>query len=262
MGEPNEQLRRAMAMAHIDTEAVAEKVGVDPKTVRRWLGGRQPHARHRWAVAELLAAKDEELWPGANVSAVGGMSVTGEILAAYAHRADVPLSVWANLLDRATERIDLLAYAALFFPEQHPRLAEILREKTQDGCEVRILLGDPDCMQVAELDKEEGFDGTFIARVRTSILLFREQLTGIEGIDIRYHSTPLYNSIYRYDDEMLVNPHLYGNHAYQSPVYHLRHAATDGLFDNYARSLERVWESAAREPTTDRAEGRADEQAH
>ena len=45
----NERLRTAMAKARVDIEAVTNKTGVDPKTVQRWLDGRVPHARHRWA---------------------------------------------------------------------------------------------------------------------------------------------------------------------------------------------------------------------
>jgi hypothetical protein len=33
---------------------------------------------------------------------------------------------------------------------------------------------------------------------------------------------PLYNAIYRFDDEMLVTPYLYRLHGYQHPLLHLR----------------------------------------
>ena len=35
----------------VDIEAVSSKTGVDPKTVQRWLDGRVPYARHRWAIS-------------------------------------------------------------------------------------------------------------------------------------------------------------------------------------------------------------------
>ena len=50
----NERLRGAILQARLSIDQVAEHTGVDPKTVTRWLGGRVPHPRHRFAVAALL----------------------------------------------------------------------------------------------------------------------------------------------------------------------------------------------------------------
>ena len=50
----NTRLRTAMRTARVDMDTVARSIGVDPRTVQRWLNGRVPHARHRWAVAKLL----------------------------------------------------------------------------------------------------------------------------------------------------------------------------------------------------------------
>jgi hypothetical protein len=60
---------------------------------------------------------------------------------------------------------------------------------------------------------------------------------------IRLHDTPLYNSIYRFDDDMLINTHVYGILAAYTPVLHLRRV--DGAyFGTYLESFERVWGSA------------------
>ncbi|MFF3270165.1 hypothetical protein ACFYWU_04390 [Streptomyces chrestomyceticus] len=53
----------------------------------------------------------------------------------------------------------------------------------------------------------------------------------------------MYNSIYRFDDEMIVNVHAYGVLAAFTPVMHLRRI--DGsYFSTYVESYERVWASA------------------
>lgn len=53
----------------------------------------------------------------------------------------------------------------------------------------------------------------------------------------------MYNSIYRFDDEMLVNTHVYGILAAYTPVIRLRRI--DGsYFNTYVESFERVWASA------------------
>ncbi|WP_243725471.1 hypothetical protein [Actinomadura rubrisoli] len=62
-------------------------------------------------------------------------------------------------------------------------------------------------------------------------------------VDIRLHDTPLYNSIYRFDDEMIVNSHVYGILAAYTPTMRIRRV--DGVyFNTYLESFERVWASA------------------
>jgi hypothetical protein len=54
------------------------------------------------------------------------------------------------------------------------------------------------------------------------------------------HSTTLYNSIFWFDDDTLVNTHVYGVPAHFAPVLHLRHPSSGTLFQTYARSSDRV----------------------
>lgn len=233
----NEPLRKAMADARVTIEALGRAVGVHPKTVQRWLGGRTPHPRHRWAIADLLGIREEALWPNLKPGAIGSMTGTSEILAAYAHRAEVPSHVWHDLFDQAKTQIDLLGYAMLFLPEANPRLVDQLKEKAAGGSTIRIALADPDSQAVADRDQEEGLGGAIPARIRTTLHHF----TDLEGISIRLHATRMYNSLFRFDEEMLVTPHLYGQPGYASPVLHLRRIGPHGIFDNFAFHFERVW---------------------
>jgi hypothetical protein len=127
----NDRLRAAMQAAHLDIEDVARAVEVDPKTVQRWLAGRIPRPRHRWALVDLLGEQEELLWLRDGRSAVAA-SQTAEIVAAYAHRVDAPLTLWFRLLFRSRQQIDLLGYAMLFFPEQHPHFAGAHRGAVRD----------------------------------------------------------------------------------------------------------------------------------
>jgi hypothetical protein len=79
------------------------------------------------------------------------------------------------------------------------------------------------------------------ARVRLS-LAYLDEAIGCHGVELRLHTTTLYNSIYRFGSDMLVNAHAYGSPAAQSPVLHLRHLAGGWLFNHYLASFERVWE--------------------
>jgi len=96
----NERLRTAMGNARIDIDQIAEATKVDPKTVQRWLAGRVPHPRHRWKVSELVGQEEAYLWPTARSDVAPGAPATTEVVTAYAHRADIPASVWNDLTAR------------------------------------------------------------------------------------------------------------------------------------------------------------------
>ena len=62
----NEPLRRALLRARLREDDIAARLGVDPKTVRRWLTGRVPYPHNRAAIAELVGADEADLWPDAS----------------------------------------------------------------------------------------------------------------------------------------------------------------------------------------------------
>lgn len=153
----NERLRTAMAKARVDIGAVSRKTGVDPKTVQRWLGGRVPHAKHRWAVSELLGEEETYFWPETISARRSTESSKAELVDLYPFRSAVPVSLWWDLLNRAEQEIDVLVYAANFLHEQHPALNDLLIRKAAAGCKIRIALGDPDSEAVRARGAEEHF---------------------------------------------------------------------------------------------------------
>jgi hypothetical protein len=54
----------------------------------------------------------------------------------------------------------------------------------------------------------------------------------------------LYNSIFRGDDQVLVNTHVYGLAGAYAPAWHLRRVAGGEIVSTYLDSFEKVWESA------------------
>jgi len=243
----NERLRVAMASRNLEVEALARHVGVDPKTVQRWLTGRVPHPRHRWKACDALNRTEEELWPEVALANASGLTSMSEIVTAYTHRADAPIQLWSNLIDRASTTIDLLGYAMLFLPEQFPDLEDMLDKKCKSGLRVRILAADPMCEEVAARDRLEDLRGTLPGRIRTTLGHF-EPLLSNPGIEVRLHTVPLYNAVYRFDDQMIVTPYLYKLHGFQHPLLQLRRRGSAGIFEAYARQFEAVWAefSAAR----------------
>ena len=239
--EPNNRLRGAMLAARITIEGITEATGVDPKTVQRWLNGRVPHARHRWAVATLLGEDEAEIWPNAGRTR-RQVGVKPEVVAAYGRRDDLGPAAWEDLLLAARSRVDILGYALYFLTEQQPDLVEMLLSRPS-GCEVRILIADPNCVQVRHRDEEPGSPGVLAARIR-STLHFLHALGPHPGIEIRHHDAPAYNSVFRFDDQMLVTPHLYGTPGASSPLLHLRNLGPDGLFASFLGHFESLWAHA------------------
>ena len=47
------------------------------------------------------------------------------------------------------------------------------------------------------------------AKIRKALALY-QSVAGAENVEIRLHQTVLYNSIYRADDQLIVNQHAYG----------------------------------------------------
>jgi transcriptional regulator with XRE-family HTH domain len=234
----NEPLRRALLRARLREDDVAARLGVDPKTVRRWLNGRIPYPHNRAAIAVLVGADEAELWPDA-----GGLlavrSRPEELGTVYPHRWAVPREVWVRLFGSAEREIDILAYSALFLAEDAGVL-RILMDKGRAGVTVRIALGNPDGPYAAQRG-EEGIGDAMPAKIRNALMLYRP-LGTVQNIEIRLHRAVLYNAIYRADDQLLVNQHAYGIPAAQAPVFCLSDSGGDEMAALYLDSFERVWD--------------------
>jgi len=245
---PNERLRAALLERGLTPAALGETLGVDHKTVERWIAGRVPYRKHRYEVASRLRMDEAYLWPDALSREQVAAASDSEVLAVYPHRSDVPRDTWGRLFDSAEREIGVLVYSGLFLAEDSG-IQKILAAKASTGVRVRILLGDPASPQVAERGVDEGVDDAMAAKIRNALMLYRP-LVGTEGVEFRFHATILYNSIYRGDDQLLVNTHIYGLTAARAPVWHLRKIAGGEITAMYLESFERVWETAVPLPGT------------
>ena len=149
----------------------------------------------------------------------------------------------SRLFGSAEREIAILAYSALFLAED-AGILRILADKGRAGVIVRIALGDPDGPNVHERGEEEGIGDAMPAKIRNALTLYRP-LGAVENIEIRLHRTVLYNSIYRADDQLLVNQHTYGIPAAQAPVFCLSDIGAARWPVLYLDSFERVWASSA-----------------
>lgn len=238
----NERLRAAIVEKGLTALALASDLGVDIKTVERWVNGRVPYRRYRYAVSARLGVEEGYLWPDALTKDQVTAASASEVIAVYPHRSEVPRDTWRRLFESAEEEIGVLVYAGLFLAED-AGLHRIIRKKAKAGARVRFLIGDQDDSHVAERGEQEGLGDAMAAKIRNALVFYRP-LSEVEGVEFRLHRTVLYNSIYRADDQVLVNSHVYGVTAPHAPVWHLRKVAGGEFASIYLESFERVWDTA------------------
>ena len=152
----NHRLRNAMAAAELTNARLAEQVGVDTKSVERWVTqGRQPHPTTRGRVARVLGFEETYLWPALLTSSRGLGASQSELVQLWPTRNEVPADVWRTLISRAERRMEILVYAGGFLVETF-QLVDLMRAKSELGAEVRILIGDASCEAVRARGAEEG----------------------------------------------------------------------------------------------------------
>jgi hypothetical protein len=236
----NERLRVALARDRWTMSGFADALRVDPKTVERWITkDRMPHRNTAIPVAKLLKEDPSYLWPD-----FGRRVVTeethGEVITVYTERSSVPNSLWLSLLRSATDSVDILVYAGLHLPEANPSWPQEIVKKCEESVKVRIAFGDPESPQVRARGDEEGVGAGLASRINYALAWHRPILDS-PNLHIAFHSTVLYNSLLRFDDQMLVNPHIYGMPAFRAPIIHLRRMPDCPLFETYVESFERIW---------------------
>lgn len=240
----NEALRHAMDAAHLTDDKLAAEVGVDVKTITRWKAdpGRVPHARHRWAAADALGVEESVLWPDAMKQTIK-TGVDREVVAVYSRRADCPTSVWRRALTSATSDITFAGYTNYFLWLQHPTLNDVLRRKAAQGAQVRFLLGDPDSDVTRSREEVEGAPLTVSVRIRSSLAEL-EALRDVAGIEARFCDAHIAMSVFLFDRDAMVTPHLATQVGHDSPMMHLRRRQDDGLYDRFAAHVGALWSQA------------------
>ncbi|MGW6278425.1 XRE family transcriptional regulator [Kribbella sp. NPDC055071] len=193
------------------------------------------------ALTRALGVDEERLWPELAIS--GGMRRRpAELAGVYARRGAIAREEWASVFDGAQTEIGILTYSALFLLED-PRIQDLLAAKTSQGVRIRIALGTPDSTKVVQRGTEELRDEVLADRIRAALGLLGHLPDG-KDLEVRLHDAVLYNSIYRSDEQLLVNQHAYGIPVVDSPVFHFNRAERHEMFDEYVASFETIWSAA------------------
>jgi transcriptional regulator with XRE-family HTH domain len=224
----NEMLRGALLKAQISEEDVAACLEVDPKTVRRWLEGRIPYLRHRWALASMLGLDESDLWPEASTV----RKRPDELRAVYPNRDAVSNELWVSFFASAIREIDILADSGAFLVED-PRIVATLHDRAQAAVQTRICVRDRDT-----LGSHDAATGSRDALAPYGRLRDRG------SVEIRLHRIILSNTLYRVDDELLIGQRAFGVPDRQTPLLYLHKTDESDIFETYIASYDRIWVSA------------------
>lgn len=255
----NTALRSAMQSAKMSPRQLAVKIGVSGKTVERWVADAEliPHARNREDVSSVLGVDQEMLWP----KSVKDRLKAGddrEIMRSYPYRSACPSTVWGELIEKAAGELFFAGYTNYFVWLDQPQFVSTLRQKLDAGCRVRFLLGDPDAEATRNRERVEDVALSVSTRIRITL----EHLGKVgphEGLEARFSAPDdaanhVSLSVFRFDNDALVTPHLARLVGHDSPLLHLRKSGTGGMFDRFAEHAEELWSRGI--PTDPSSNGR------
>lgn len=191
-----------------------------------------------------LGESEEMLWPKV-VRAAVKTGPDREVLAVYPYRSACPKAVWAELISRAKAEIFFAGYTNYFVFLDHPHFHLTLREKLEQGVRVRFLMGDPESETTRAREEVEDV----ALSVSTRIRITQENLArvgGHDGLEVRYSASEdatnhVGLSVFRFDEDALVTPHLARLVGHDSPMMHLRRRDDHGMFDRFAEHAEELW---------------------
>lgn len=227
----NERLRAAMGAADLTYEDLAGVLGVDPKTVQRWVcQGKQPYPRHAVAVARTLGADRFYLWPHLESQRSVREAAPDEVVACHPSRGAVPPGLWREVMSGAAGMLDVVAGCGLSLLDAVPDLIELLAERAAAGVRVRVALPEPDAA------------GSAVASARAALAEDAfAPLAAVAGVRLAGHGG-IANEVIRADDDVLVMPPVDGCTAVSSPVLHLRRLTSlSALSGVYLTGMEHVF---------------------
>ena len=222
-------LKNALRQAGLTPEEFADIVGVDPKTVQRWVAGTStPYPRHRATIARALDLTEHDLWPDHAPPPARGSDPSGreqaagsEVTRTWGADTEKGAPDPITFLPETDGQIDLLENFRGI--QLSPELTRALAEHAAAGRQIRILTNRP------------------IRRV--------EPLLGHDHVEIRYLEY-LEHSLLRAGDAMLLAL-IMDYEADQPPaILQLQRTTDGGLFDRLLNNLDTIAENAEGPLTT------------
>jgi hypothetical protein len=228
-----------MQDAGLNPVQLAGRIGCTPRSVEGWItGDHTPYTATRRELADLLKVDEMTLFP----EAARRLLKTGpdrEIRHTYPNRSGMPVSVWQRILDEARHEFVYSAYSITILWTLIPDATERLRARAEEGCRVRLIIGDPTDPLTTADEATTGVPLKLSTRIEQSQFLL-EPLRDV--VQVRQSPLGYGRSVFRGDDEALLAIWPHGIWGGDYPVLHLRRMQDGGVFDQMAvRHIEALW---------------------
>lgn len=148
--------------------------------------------------------------------------------------------MWRKLITGASREITLAAYRSYFLWIEQPNPGAALRRKAEAGCKVRFLVGDPGSEVTRQRERIEATSLTVSTRMAVTLEQF-ERLRDADGIEARFSDRHIALSVFAFNDEMIVTPHLADLAGHESPTFHVWRCQQDGVFDRFTAHVSALW---------------------
>ena len=168
------------------------------------------------------------------------------IIKAWNTRSDFPITEWIKRINNSEGDIAIFCYEMAFLIDDSNFDDAIIR-KLRAGDSVRILLGKPGgvCIHARTVEeKNEGNIDERIERAARRLLSINAKLPEDtpHKVEVRYHDTPLYASIYDFGSTMIVTPQLYAQRGALAPILELRKTMNPQcMYNKYNNMFEEIW---------------------
>ncbi|KOG29343.1 hypothetical protein AQJ84_04385 [Streptomyces resistomycificus] len=149
------------------------------------------------------------------------------------------------MLENASRHVWLYGMAEHGYAEDDA-VPELLASAAARGCDIRVLLLDPDHSGTLMVDREEGNpSGTIAPRIRASLARFQAMAEACGGkMKVHVYDGPPTVSIVRGDDRILITPYVRYIAGANTPTFELESAEKNGMFVRYARHFTKVWDGS------------------
>lgn len=145
------------------------------------------------------------LWPTVATTLSGPDDLTGF----YRTRADIPPAMVQSLLAGAAANVDILAFAATWLWDGVPGFVHTLANRAGAGGSIRVCTATLRAKQSGSEARKSGSGKAWLPAAALRSPMRNESRLVAPGT-VRRSGAPLYASILRFDDDVLLNTHLWG----------------------------------------------------
>lgn len=170
-------------------------------------------------------------------------------------RSELETKEWLELIKNSNGDIKILCYAMAFLIDDAD-FDDIIRNKILEGKKIQILIGKPNGENIKKRTLEENSEGDINERISRLFSRLKKINNNVSNsnndfnnyIELRYHDTPLYSSIYIFGDFMIVNPQLYGVRGAKAPILGVKKISNKNcLYNEYYNVFMEIWNNQSEE---------------